>query len=237
MCANPLPSRSEFPAKQAQGGAALAIALILLVVMTMLGLSSVKTITQQEQMTAHSYDRSLAYQFAEAALREGEGQARIQAQALNPAGGGFPRNQYISDGACAPAALNDCANGFCSAPDPDCPPRWLDANFNGWNQFNGLPQIANANGNVMSTPPQYFIELLRPVDIAACATPINSASFDANCNQKFPDPDNTDPCSASYPAPAGQQWCNYYRYRIIARVQPQGRAVVMLQSIYSVQPL
>lgn len=236
-------------ARRAQGGAALAIALILLVVMTMLGLSSVKTITQQEQMTAHSYDRSLAYQFAEAALREGEGQARIQALALNPAGGGFPRNQYISDNVCAPGALNDCTNGLCSTPDPDCAPRWLDANFsnNNWVRFNGLPQIINANGNVLSTPPEYIIELLRPVGTAVCTTPIASANFDRDCNQKFPDPDDTlrqcidtPTCVALNSNPTQQslscQPCNYYRYRITARVQPAGRAAVMVQSIYSVQP-
>jgi len=231
-----LPYRQHYPTKRHQDGVALAIALLLLVVMTMLGLSSVRTITQQEKMAANSFDRSLAYQFAEAALREGEGQARIQAQGANAATG-FPRDQYVSDNACSAASLNRCANGLCSAPDPDCSPRWLNPNFNSWIQFNGLPQIANANGNVLSVTPEYFIALLRPVDNAACTTPIGSASFDMDCNQKYPDPDNAAPCSTSFPAPAGQQWCSYYRYRITARVQAPGRATVMLQSIYSVQPL
>jgi len=226
--------RHQPPTKRQQSGVALAIALILLVVMTMLGLSSVKTITQQEKMAANSFDRSLAYQFAEAALREGEGQARIQALGGNAAAG-FPRDQYVSDNACSAASLNRCANGLCSAPDPDCSPRWLNPNFNSWIQFNGLPQIANANGNVLSVVPEYFIELLRPVSNVACTTPIASASFDMDCNQKYPDPDIIFPCVPA-PAGAGEQVCSYYRYRITARVQAPGRAAVMMQSTYSVQP-
>ncbi len=72
-----IPQHMTPPHRRRQKGAVLAIALILLVVVTLLGLSSVKTVSQQEKMVSHSNDRSLAYQYAEAALREGEAQARV----------------------------------------------------------------------------------------------------------------------------------------------------------------
>ncbi|THF65892.1 pilus assembly protein [Pseudothauera nasutitermitis] len=60
----------------AQRGIALIVALIILVVLTLLGLSSVRTVTMEERMTANTFDRALAFQAAEAALRLGEADAR-----------------------------------------------------------------------------------------------------------------------------------------------------------------
>lgn len=218
-----------------QRGAVLAIALILLVVVTLLGLSSVKTVSQQEKMVSHSNDRSLAYQFAEAALREGEAQARIQAMNLNS---GFPSPvvQYIANGnACAnnDPSINNCINGLCNTPDPDCAPRWTNAAFNGWINYNNLAAVMSASGNTLSGQPQYFIEILRPTD-TTCVP--GAQTFDMACNQRYPDPDIADPCSATFPPTSGFQWCNFYRYRVTARVAQQDRAAVVLQSILSVQP-
>jgi type IV pilus assembly protein PilX len=219
-----------------QQGAALAISLILLVVMTLLGLSSVRTIGQQEKMTSHAVDRSLVYQFAEAALREGEAQAQIQAQGANAS---FPTSEYPANGACDANALLDCASGLCATPDPDCTPRWLNPNFNRWQSYNGLAAVTNANGNTLigtaqTGLPEYFIEILRPVGAAVCTTP-PGPGFDVDCNRRYPDPDNDAPCG-SCPPTSGTQCCNFYRYRVTARVQPPGRAAVIVQSVYSVQP-
>ncbi|WP_295006739.1 PilX N-terminal domain-containing pilus assembly protein [uncultured Dechloromonas sp.] len=216
-----------------QKGAVLAIALILLVVVTLLGLSSVKTVSQQEKMVSHSNDRSLAYQFAEAALREGEAQARVQALNLNAA---FPAAQYIADGNACPnndPSINNCANGLCTTPDPDCAPRWTNATFNGWTNYNTVAAVMSASGNTLSGTPQYFIEILRPTDITCVP---GAQTFDMACNQRYPDPDIADPCAATFPPTSGFQWCNFYRYRVTARVAIRDRAAVVLQSILSVQP-
>lgn len=218
-----------------QQGVALAIALILLVVMTLLGLSSVRTIGQQEKMTSHSVDRSLVYQYAEAALREGEAQAQIQALATN---NGFPTDEDPANNACNNAVQNRCQNGLCAAPDPDCTARWVDPNFNGWQQYAGVPAILQPNGSALigtlaSGIPEYFVEILRP----ACGTPGGAADFDLLCNRKHPNPDNSDTCGACPAVPgSGSQCCYFYRYRVTARVQPPGRAAVIVQSIYSVEP-
>lgn len=53
-------------------GAALIIVLLLLLVMTLLGLASLRSTLLEERMTGAMFDRSLAFQVAESALREGE---------------------------------------------------------------------------------------------------------------------------------------------------------------------
>jgi type IV pilus assembly protein PilX len=65
-------SRSTTPARTAQRGVALVIALILLVIGTLIGLAAIRNTTLQERMSANMYDRSLAFQRAEAALRAAE---------------------------------------------------------------------------------------------------------------------------------------------------------------------
>ncbi len=55
-----------------QHGVALIVALILLVVATLMGLAGIQGTTLQERMSANMYDRSLAMQASEAALRAAE---------------------------------------------------------------------------------------------------------------------------------------------------------------------
>lgn len=52
-----------------QRGAALIVALILLIVITLVGLAAVGTTILQNKMTANQYDRQIAFQSAEAAMR------------------------------------------------------------------------------------------------------------------------------------------------------------------------
>ncbi len=227
-----------------QRGAALAVALILLVVMTLLGLSSVRGIAQQGKMASHAVDRSLYYQFAEAALREGEAQAQNQALVAN---NGFPTNQYVSDGTCTAAALNQCNNGLCATPDPDCPPRWENPAFQGWFPYNGLAAVQSQAGNALvgtaaSGVPEYFVEILRPVENTPCS-PSGVSSFDEACNLRYRPPEPAPPPAPCIPPgsmlPSGTgtiSWCNSYRYRVTARVQAPGRAAVVVQSIISVEP-
>ena len=55
-----------------QAGAALPIALVMLLISTMVGLAAIRSATNQEKMSANMYDRSIAYQAAEEALRAAE---------------------------------------------------------------------------------------------------------------------------------------------------------------------
>ncbi len=110
-------------------GATLVVVLILLLVMTLLGLASLRSTMLEERMTSNLLDRSLGFQVAEAGLREAEA-------SLDPVPA-FPG-----------AGCN--ANGMCARPDPSALERWNDPGFAGWR----VGTAADAN----TDPPQYFVE-------------------------------------------------------------------------------
>lgn len=106
------------------------VVLILLLVMTVLGLASLRSTILEERMTSNLLDRSLAFQVAEAGLREAEA-------TLTPNPTNFP-------------AAPDCVNGLCARPDPAATERWLDDGFNGWQTASVFDRSTDA--------PQYIIE-------------------------------------------------------------------------------
>ncbi|SFK23280.1 pilus assembly PilX family protein [Rhodanobacter glycinis] len=57
---------------RAQQGIALVVALILLLLITLVGLASVRGTIMQNKMASNQYDRQIAFQSAEAGLRAGE---------------------------------------------------------------------------------------------------------------------------------------------------------------------
>jgi type IV pilus assembly protein PilX len=65
-----------------QRGAALIVALLLLVVLTIIGIGAMQTTRMEERMAGNTRDLNLAFQAAEAALRDGE--ARIRAANSRP---------------------------------------------------------------------------------------------------------------------------------------------------------
>lgn len=69
MCRN---SRSKRNRSGAQQGAALVIALIFLLILTIIGVTSMQSTTLEEKMAGNVRDRELGFQAAEAALRDGE---------------------------------------------------------------------------------------------------------------------------------------------------------------------
>lgn len=121
-----------FPRRQR--GASLFIVLILLLVMTLLGLAAMRSTLLEERMTANLLDRSLAFQAAEAALREGE------VVAANPA----TRAAVPGSG---------CSNGICSLPDASQPDRWLASGFDSWRD-------ATTDVGELAVTPEFFIEYM-----------------------------------------------------------------------------
>lgn len=135
-----------------QTGAALIVALLLLVVMTLIGLAGVRSVALEERMTSNSYDRALGFEGAEAALRVGETAAQAQADAIPPNSGFTSLGVYTdADGTCG---SSPCTGGLCSQPDKDCTVRWQDSSFTGWQNASSLSLGSNA------TTPQYIIEFL-----------------------------------------------------------------------------
>lgn len=68
-------------ARSKQQGISLIVVLIILIVITLLGLASVRGTLLRERMSANMYDRSLAFQSAESALRQAENAVRTAALA------------------------------------------------------------------------------------------------------------------------------------------------------------
>lgn len=66
---------------QSQRGATLIVGLIMVLVMTVIGLSAIRGSGLQEQMAGNMRDRQLAFQAAEAALREAEDGLNIPPEA------------------------------------------------------------------------------------------------------------------------------------------------------------
>ncbi|PAU66041.1 pilus assembly protein PilX [Pseudomonas sp. PIC25] len=71
-----------------QRGSALIISLVFLLLLTMIGVSSIQDSTLQERMAGNERDRNLAFQAAEAALREGEAFLREQSPTFTASGTG-----------------------------------------------------------------------------------------------------------------------------------------------------
>lgn len=119
-----------------QKGAALIISLILLVIMSLLGVAGIRGITQQERMATQSYDRNIAFQATEAALRDVEN--LVETNKPTPTSGCSLVSSLMS---CAPPAATDT-------------PRWLDDDFESWTALDAV-----GSGSLAVTP-EYFVEYL-----------------------------------------------------------------------------
>ena len=73
-----------------QRGAALLTVLLLLLIMTLLGLASLRSGLLEERMSGNLYDRSVSFQSAEAALREAEVSIVARTNAYDGSDGTFP---------------------------------------------------------------------------------------------------------------------------------------------------
>lgn len=123
-----------------QRGVALLVVLILLLVMTLLGLASLRGSLMEERMSAGLYDRSLGFQATEAALREAE--ALIAGGTLVfPAGG--------------------CLAGLCgertAMTNADLA-RWSDPAVAWRNSTVALAVDSDGDGTSIATTPQFIIE-------------------------------------------------------------------------------
>ncbi|MCF7222348.1 pilus assembly protein [Lysobacter sp. TLK-CK17T] len=119
-----------------QQGAVLVVVLVLLLVMTLLGLASLRGTVMEERMTANLRDRGLGFQSAEAALREAEALVLANGHA------GFPA---IGSGGCSGA--------LCDTPDATQPERWLNAAGGYWTN-------AATSVGALAIAPQYFVEYM-----------------------------------------------------------------------------
>lgn len=133
-----------------QRGTALIISLIILLLMTLLGVTGMQTTLVQERIAGNVRDRNLAFEAAEAALRQGE--------------------SYLADNAVV-GPFNG-ANGLYQ-PVASGDPRWEVVTWT--NQSHVQPVDFSVQGTTLARNPAYIIEELAP----APADPTGSLAADA----------------------------------------------------------
>ena len=132
----------KYPPSKRQQGVALIVALIMVVIMSLLGLAGVRMIFQEERMVSYSYDRTLTFQAAEAALREAEnGIVQVKPEPLTGACSSFTSGIYAVQ-ACPPPTAGAAT------------PRWLDSTFTGW------ANATTVGTGTLAITPRYFVEYL-----------------------------------------------------------------------------
>jgi type IV pilus assembly protein PilX len=170
------------------------VVLIMVLLVTLAGLSAVRTLVVEERMASNSLDRNLAMQSAERVLREAEDIVLAQSEA-SPINAGFPVNDGGANGsytgaACTLNAMTDaspCTGGLCSQPTPSCTPRWEDSAFDGWAEVSATVPAFAASATAGSdatlaagTVQQYIVEYLGAnfvCDPTAANDPRNCAQY------------------------------------------------------------
>lgn len=104
-----------------QRGISLLIVLMLLLVTTLLGIAVLRGTLLEERMSANLYDRSLAFQAAESALRRAE--ASVQAAVMGGTSIGLDCSTPGTSCPVLPANAYTGNEAGCSLGQPDC---WVD---------------------------------------------------------------------------------------------------------------
>jgi type IV pilus assembly protein PilX len=130
-------------ARNRQRGIALFISLVLLLLMTIIGISAVQTTSLEERMARNTHDSVLAFQAAEVALRSAETFLRTS---INSTAG------FTTAG----------TNGLWRAAQYNEAERWTLANI--WTGASSV-QVPNAISNV-NAQPRYIIEWVATVQRA-----------------------------------------------------------------------
>ena len=126
--------------KRNQQGAALIVGLIILIILTILGLTAMKTSILQEKMSGTNMDQSLAFQAAELTLRDAE--AHIYTDLTSNSG-----------------FTSACTNGLC-LPSTNSTFIWESLS---WSASNTITYGAFSGASAISgvaAQPTYIIEVL-----------------------------------------------------------------------------
>lgn len=137
--------RSNYPRRE--GGAAMVIALVMLLVLTLLATASARMTLMEERMTGNTQDRNVAFQAAEAALRFGEADL-------------------------LPAVLPDFdgTDGLYQPAAPDEDPVWTAVDWEEVGvEVRGYDGLEDAPGPLADATATYVIEELPPVPCVGCS--------------------------------------------------------------------
>jgi len=135
--------RSKTRIGAGERGIALFMSLVMLLIITVLGLSSVQTTSMQERMARNSRDTNLAFQAAEAAIRDAE----IAMSELNSI------DVFTNAGA--------NANGLYVEQAYLADPNWRQLD---WSEENGAYVVAPTVISGVAAQPKYIIEFIKTVE-------------------------------------------------------------------------
>ncbi|MFL0801628.1 MAG: pilus assembly protein [Agarilytica sp.] len=192
-----------------QNGSTLLISLILLLLFTVIGMTSVGNVSLNQKMSANYRDSDLAFHAAEAALAEGEAYAEILSVDL--------MEDYLAVGCTGDDCFTaECVEGRCfngsyssgTVCDVDEPSPLVALNDDTWD-VGGRARESEINFSGLEQAPKYIVEFMCYVQ--------------------------ADPSAAAPPAPpyAAADWSYFYRITSYA-IGANGTSRIMLQSTYKV---
>ncbi|MGH1542795.1 MAG: pilus assembly PilX family protein [Arenicella sp.] len=210
-----------------QQGIALVSALLLLLAITLVGVTSLRMNLSGEEMVSSSYMNERARQGAEAALQFGEREIQLNPQLYSPiyqVARNLTNGQSISD--------LDCVDGFCLplnviATTSKTGGQWVGQTV--WEQPNAFRTIPDSLRDALGLTinPQYIIELLGHTRRTRANGDIHNSLCDINSNN-VPDAGDTNQTWTTYP------YCRLdpllFRVTALGSSGPNGQAKVMLQS-------
>ena len=128
------------PMPPSQRGAILLVTMVILVLVTLLGVTAMKTSVLQEKMAGGNADKGLAFQAAEMALRDAE--------------------SHITTGlSSASSFAAECSQGLCLAPEDGTQAAdsvdWDSDAVLSYGDGTGAADVGN-----VATQPKYIIEML-----------------------------------------------------------------------------
>ena len=126
--------------RKKQSGAVLFVSLILLLIMTILGISGMQTTILEEKMAGNFRDANYAFQSAEAALRGSEDWLRSQ----------------TTEPVANSTGSNDIWTFNAMDPDTTNSDEWWEERDSTWWSTNSVSYGASLNG--ISTPPRTIVE-------------------------------------------------------------------------------
>ena len=132
----------QFNSQKREQGVVLFMSLVMLMILTILGLSSIQTTSLQEVMSRNAQDTNLAFQSAESALRDGEDLLEnYQSLALFDAG----------------------ATGHYYENDPDETPNWREVDWDATTEAAGGYLFRDTPITGVAEQPRFIVEHVKTV--------------------------------------------------------------------------
>lgn len=148
--------------RRSQRGVTLLVVLILLIVVTLLGLVALRGTLMEERMSAYLFDRSLAFQAAESALRLAEQKVQEAAVAGRPIGVDCSSAHQTCPG--TPPGTDSASPAKCAADTPGC---WISV------------ETRSSHSDEAAGASQYYIEYMGEIQVG-----LEGADLDSSASAK-----------------------------------------------------